>query len=628
LDIGNSSIKAVKMTRVGGACKIIDFDIVDIAFSEEDKDRSERLQAALGELTRNHKFGSDPVYLAVPGNICLHREFQLPAGSESKLAELVQYEARQQISLPLEQVEWGFERYEDSGGIGVALIAVRKNDIQDMLGTAAHYKLNVRGITAGPMALYNFVHYEFNPQSTTLILDAGAKATDFVVMNKRQIYFRTIQIAGREITRVLENKFKVSHEKAEDLKKNIAQSPQMEKILTVIEPTLRQLGAEVQRTIGFYKSKSRGQRIAQCYLLGHTFRLPKMAEYLQSQVREAPFAIVEGLQRVKLDPTCNVDVWNNEFPTMAVAMGLGLQGLGLGELTLNLLPGETKDEQAVQRWKIWGAASAAVLVATLGVSYVNAGSLRDQYQARLAETEATVKASSGSDQQMAQVVKGIPAEEEKFQRHARPLGLRDRGRVNEIFSRLLALKTDDGKPFFGPENKVCLTNWHVSRAPLGAGAVQLPDTGRDSALKASSNLSGPNSIYAPLAKGADFATLPPELRPDVPLLVVISGEIEHPSPLLRLEALEKVLAKNFPEISGINTRDYTDGKTYADPQLMYHWTEGTFREKTPDPATGRAEKSADPQKKYLTFHASFRWDDKNDPDLQPVEPAPVKGKPK
>ena len=33
-----------------------------------------------------------------------------------------------------------------------------------------------------------------------------------VVMAKRQVYFRTIQIAGREITRVLENKFKVSYD--------------------------------------------------------------------------------------------------------------------------------------------------------------------------------------------------------------------------------------------------------------------------------------------------------------------------------------------------------------------------------------------------------------------------------
>src|SRR5439155_9321443 len=120
--------------------------------------------------------------------------------------------------------------------------------------------LNVRGITASPLSLFNFIQYEFRPDNTTLILDAGAKGTDFVVMNKRQIYFRSIQIAGREITRVLENKFKVPYDKAESLKKNIEKSPQMDQILTVIEPTLRNLGADVQRTIGFYKAKSRGQR--------------------------------------------------------------------------------------------------------------------------------------------------------------------------------------------------------------------------------------------------------------------------------------------------------------------------------------------------------------------------------
>ena len=55
----------------------------------------------------------------------------------------------------------------------------------------------------------------------------------------------------------------------------------------------------------------------------------KFAEWTghQAQVREAPFAIVEGLQRLKLDATCNAEVWDREFPTLPVAMGLGLQEL-------------------------------------------------------------------------------------------------------------------------------------------------------------------------------------------------------------------------------------------------------------------------------------------------------------
>jgi type IV pilus assembly protein PilM len=620
LDIGNSAIKAVKMNKVGNACKIIDFDIVDIAYSEDDKDRPARVQAALADLTTNHKFGNDPVFLAVPGNICLHREFQLPLGSEAKLNELVQYEAKQQISLPLDQVEWGFERYEDPNGIGVALIAVRKNDIQDLLGLAAQFKLNVRGITAGPTALYNFVQYEFNPQTTTLILDAGAKATDFVVMNKRQIYFRTIQIAGREITRVLENKFKVPHQKAEELKKNISQSPQMEKILTVIEPTLRQLGAEVQRTIGFYKSKARGQRIGQCYLLGHTFRLPKMAEYLQAQVREAPFAIVEGLQRVKLDHTCNAEVWNNEFPTMAVAMGLGLQGLGLSDLTLNLVPGETKGEQATARWKGWVAASAAVILATLGYSYVSATKVKEQYEARKKEIEDIELKATAPEKNFLQVVSSIPETEKMLKRYSRPVGLRDRGRINQIVTEITNLKQTDGKPFFGNESQVFLRDVYASRTPVGTGTNGIQGSDRDEKVKNSSNLQGSKSIYGPLATGVDPKSLPPELRPDVPLIVVLTVEFEEKGAFTKLGTLQELLQKLPGEITNLSMgQESQESKSYDEPALCYEWTKPTLFEKATEPLTN--EKPEVPKKKYLIFRPTFRWDDKDDRDLPPIEAA-------
>ncbi|MGD0094451.1 MAG: pilus assembly protein PilM, partial [Planctomycetota bacterium] len=369
LDIGDSAIKAVKLVATADGCRVAEFDIVEIVVGEDEKDRAKRVQTSLNTLTSNHRFGSDPVYVAVSGNVCLHREFVLPPGSEDKLMDLVQYEAKQQVPYPLEQVEWGFERYEDPNGVGVVLIAVRKNDIQDLLTLGESFKLNVRGIAPSAVALYNFIHYEFKPEGTTLVLDAGAKGIDFVVLNKRQIYFRTIQVAGREITRALETKFKVSYEKAEELKKNVAKSPQMDKILDVIEPTLRQVGNEVQRTIGFYKAKARGQRINQCYLLGHTFRLPRMADYLQTQLREAPFALVEGLQRIKLDLNVNTEVWNTEFPTMAVALGLAVQGLGKSELKLNLLPQPKKVELERAKWKGWMVAAAAAILAALFFSH-------------------------------------------------------------------------------------------------------------------------------------------------------------------------------------------------------------------------------------------------------------------
>ena len=624
LDIGNSAVKAVKMVKVGDMCKIVDFDIIDIPNADDEKERPGRVRAAVSNLVTNHRFGNDPVFIAVNGNVCLHREFQLPPGSEEKLKDLVQYEAKQQIPFPLDQVEWGYERYEDPNGVGVALIAVRKNDIQELLAVAAENKLNIKGITAAPVALFNFIHYEFRPENTTLILDSGSKGTDFVVMNKRQVYFRTIQIAGREITRVLENKFKVPFEKAEELKKKVSESKQADKILNVIEPTLRQLGAEVQRTIGFYKSKARGQRIQQCYLLGHTFRLPKMAESLQTQVREAPFVLVEGLQRVKLDHSVTTDVWENEFPTMAVAVGLGIQGLGLSELTLNLIPETEKTKDDILRWKIWATAAAAVLLVTLGFSYAQAGKAVTKYEERKTTAAVTEELMTKLDTGEKGATVGLTELKDAASRLAR-VG-HDRAKILQAFTRITTLKTSDGKPFFGPENKMYLTNLYISRIPLGVTNGALKETGDRNQVDKSEILLGASSLYAKLSKVGEMQNVPPELRPDVPMIVVVSGEVEgssnDSSVLPKLTELGDAL-KKLPEAKDIGTPKYNDGPPRVEAIFEYD-AKGNLKSSA-DKVAGAAAVEA-PVKKVATtsFHISLRWVDLTDPDLEPAAPVEAK----
>jgi hypothetical protein len=446
-----------------------------------------------------------------------------------------------------------------------------------------------------------------------LILDAGAKGTDFVVMNRRQVYFRTIQIAGREITRVLENKFKVPYEKAEDLKKNIAKSPQAAKILTVIEPTLRQLGAEVQRTIGFYKSRARGQKIQHCYLLGHTFRLPKMAETLQAQVREAPFALVEGLQRVKLDHTINPDVWNNEFPTMAVAIGLGVQGLGLSELTLNLIPKAKETEQQIQGWKSWAAASVAMILVTLFYSYAEAQNSNKFFADKLVELEKTEQGMKKNDEELKKALVGLDNQKVLAERYSRVA--HDRGKLNQAFGRIAGLKTSDSKSFFGAENKIFLTNLYVSRMPIGSGGGLLDSPDRTKA-SAGETLTGPKSLYGPLAKGADPLGIPAELRPDAPLVVVISGEVESgPNALKVLGQMEELL-KKLPEVSGkVQTETNNNGPIYIESVPELNWDGTPKTDKAPDP-------TKDKKTQYMLFNAIVRWNDQVDPDREPVEGAP------
>ena len=622
-DIGNSAIKAVKMQRSGTECSIVDFDIIDIPNGDDPADRPARLSAAMKNLTETHKFGNDPVFLAIPGAVCLHREFSLPPSPEARVKEMVQFEARQQIPFPLEQVEWGYERFEageDSKALNVTVIAVRKTDIQELLTLAENFNLKLAGIAAAPVALYNFIFYEFKPQTITLILDAGARGTDFVVMNKRQIYFRTIEIAGREITRVLaENKFKVPCEKAESLKKNIEKSPQMDPILTVIEPTLRNLGADVQRTIGFYKAKSRGQKIQQCYLLGHAFRLPRMAEDLQAQVREAPFALVEGLQRIRLGQGVNASVWEHEFPTMAVAIGLGIQGLGLSEMKLNLIPQRKEGDHARQQWKIWATAAAIVLFIALGVSWYLANKQVAEYNGLSEKYHEAVERANKVKEAEAKAVKPIPEKTELISRLSRPG--RDRGKIQGIYGKIPGIKGDDGQALFGLHNKMLMTNLYASRAPLS----RIPPYGTARFDKVDRSVEY-QRLFESFNPGAtDINRFAPELHPDAPIVVVVSGEVEvqNNNPGAAKSTMDQLgeALKKLKENRGARVELVYDTEVPVDEHVLHYENNGTL---TPQPLDSTTPAIPDEvvHHSVIRFHYMFIWEDPDDKDIVPTPVVP------
>ncbi len=642
LDIGSSAIKAVKMQRSGTECSIVDFDIIDIPGGDDPAERPARLSVAMKSLIETHKFGNDPVFLAIPGAVCLHREFTLPPSPETRVHEMVQFEAKQQIPFPLDQVEWGYERFEggdDNKAINVTLIAVRKSDIQELLTLSENFNLKLAGIVAAPVALYNFIHHEFQPKQTTLILDAGARGTDFVVMNKRQIYFRSIQIAGREITRVLENKFKVPYDKAESLKKNIEKSPQMDQILTVIEPTLRNLGADVQRTIGFYKAKSKGQKIQQCYLLGHAFRLPKMAEYLQAQVREAPFALVEGLQRIRMASVVSGDsqkfiprAWDEEFPTMPVAIGLAIQGLGLSELKLNLIPQETKEVFTRQQWKVWAAAAVFVLLVTLGVTYYFASTAAAEYARLRDDLNKTVEKIDKDKAAESAAIKAIPEKSELAQRFLKIA--HDRAKEQEIYSKIPTIKGDDGHAFFGTTNHIHLTSLYASRTPLSREHRFAPSR-IDKIDRAPSEEF--KRMYESLNPGAaDPYKLAPELRPEAPLVVILSGEVEVQNnniggarnTLVTLgELLKKLPQLKQTSVNGVPTPKIelvysTETPITYDEHVLPYGTDGALKlpPKEVDPLAPPPTPETINKFSYISFHFMFAWEDPEDKDIAPAAP--------
>ena len=122
------------------------------------------------------------------------------------------------------------------------------------------------------MGLVNYVMYECPPEGMALILDSGARGTDFIIINEELFWLRSIGVSGTDLSRALMNKFSIPYEEAEKLKCNMSDSKQADRVFRVVEPMLRNLAGEVQRSLGYYKSLFRGVKVDQCSHCGGVFR--------------------------------------------------------------------------------------------------------------------------------------------------------------------------------------------------------------------------------------------------------------------------------------------------------------------------------------------------------------------
>ena len=111
LDIGQCALKALKLELVDGKPTATAFDYIEHPkiLSQPDADPDALTREALDKFLSRNPLGNDLVALAVAGQSGLSRFVKLPPVEQSKIADIVKFEAKQQIPFPLEEVVWDYQ---------------------------------------------------------------------------------------------------------------------------------------------------------------------------------------------------------------------------------------------------------------------------------------------------------------------------------------------------------------------------------------------------------------------------------------------------------------------------------------------------------------------------------------
>jgi len=369
LDIGESSIKAVKVRRTKAGAEILAFDMVDRAWPSDDTgDKDYQLRSALFALTQRQPLGRVPVAVSIP-EPAFSRFIPLPPVDRRRIPEVVRYEARQQIPFPIEEVVWDYQPVREATEPGeeteVAIFSLRSQFVYALLQNLAVAKVRPSAVLPVPLALYNYLTFDRDIAKGTIVVDLGAGSTDILICDPENFRVRNITVSGNGITRALADRLKIGQAEAEKLKRECTDAVQATRLFKLIQPTLNDLVSQVQRTIGFFKSQIHNVRIEQALLLGNTFKLPGVSEFLASQLG-CDLIPADNLERITLGPNVDSAALKSALPSLAVSLGLALQGVGLGRVQVNLIPRDYVMQQELNRKRPYVAAAVGCLGLLLG----------------------------------------------------------------------------------------------------------------------------------------------------------------------------------------------------------------------------------------------------------------------
>ena len=124
--------------------------------------------------------------------------------------------------------------------------------------------------------------------------------------------------------------------------------------------------SEINRSIGFYSSINRTAKIRKVIGLGNGFKLPGLQKFLQQNLNQE-IDRLETFDKLIGDEVKGAPQFQDNLASFGVAYGLGVQGLGRGGLSTNLLPPEIERIRLIRSKKPWALAASALIM--LGLTF-------------------------------------------------------------------------------------------------------------------------------------------------------------------------------------------------------------------------------------------------------------------
>src|SRR5438105_1158740 len=232
IDLGQCALKAIRIEKTHDDIVATSFDYIEHPkmLNQPDAEPDQLLREALEKFLSRNNLRGDIVAISVPSQSGLARFVKLPPVEEKKIADIVRFEAKQQIPFNLDEVVWDYQKIGAGDvtdgfamNIEIGLFAMKRDMINRYLQHFKDVGVEIHFVQMAPLALCNFVSFDLlgrgartkDEEDTKggciVALDIGADSSNLVITDaNRVIWQRPIPLGGNHFTRALTKELKLT----------------------------------------------------------------------------------------------------------------------------------------------------------------------------------------------------------------------------------------------------------------------------------------------------------------------------------------------------------------------------------------------------------------------------------
>src|SRR5246500_3176102 len=378
--------------------------------------RESVMQKALQELISEKGVRAKDVNVCAPGFHVFSKFVKLPPVDTSKVTQIIQYEAQQNVPFPLTEVVWDYQILGSTptGELEVLLVAIKSDIVEGLFRVTESAGLRLQLADVSPAALCNAFRFNYGDlEDCTMLLDIGAKTSNLLFFEKGKVYSRSINLGANSITQDFAAESRMKWDVAEKIKIEEGfvslggayeepENPNQAAIAKIARQFMTRLHIQVNQTMQFYRGQQGGSAPQRLFLSGGASIMPYTAQFFAEKLN-VPVEYFNPFRNVQFAPEVNLEELSRVAHSLGEVVGLGLRNMANCPVEMNLMPESTLRWQSFDQKKPYLLASVFSLVLVTFVVGFMFHKLASNKQGQIATLSPEVEKQNGQSERFKKV---------------------------------------------------------------------------------------------------------------------------------------------------------------------------------------------------------------------------------